>query len=341
MNAMTKTLSLEVVVEQPVMQAIVQRAYGPVDVLQLGDIARPAPREGEVLLRTHAAGLDRGTWHLMTGRPYLMRLMGFGFSAPKNPIAGLDVAGTVVALGPGVTKLQVGDEVFGIGQGSFAEYTCARVDKLARKPARLSFEEAAVLGVSGLTALQAVDAAGVEAGQHVLVVGASGGVGTYAVQLLKARGARVTAVASTSKLELVRSLGADAVVDHTKEDFTAPGPRYDAILDVGGNTPLSRLRRVLAPRGVLVFVGGEHGGDFTAGFERLLGAMLLAPFVKQRFVPLASKETGEGLERVKQLVDEGRLQPAVHGVWPLAQVPEAMRELVAGRVRGKVAISIR
>lgn len=340
MNAMTKTLSLEVVVEQPMMQAIVQSAYGAVDVLQLRDVARPVPKAGEVLIRTHAAGLDRGTWHMMTGRPYLMRLMGFGFSAPKNPTAGLDLAGTVVALGPDVTAFQIGDAVFGIGQGSFAEYTCARVDKLARKPERLSFEQAAVLGISGLTALQAIDAARVDAGQHVLVVGASGGVGSYAVQILKALGARVTALTTTSKLELVRSLGADAVVDRMKEDFTAGADRYDVILDLGGNTALSRLRRVLAPRGVLVFVGGEHGGDFTAGFERQLAAMMLAPFVKQRFVALMSKEEAAGLERLKELVDAGKLLPAVHGVWPLAQVPDAMRELVAGKVRGKIAISV-
>ncbi len=340
MNGMMTTTVAQMTHAQP-MQAIVQRSYGRVDVLQLGEIARPVVGPHQVLLEVRAAGMDRGTWHLMTGRPYLMRLMGFGFRRPNNRIAGLDVAGTVVAVGSGITRFKVGDAVFGIAEGSFAELALAREDKLARKPSALSFEQAAVCGVSALTALQTVrDAARVGAGQRVLIIGASGGVGSFAVQFAKAFGAEVTGVCSTAKIELVRSLGADHVVDYRTTDFTAGPARYDAILDLGGNTPLSRLRRVLTRRGVVVFVGGEHGGDWSAGFGRPLGAIILGLFVKQRFVMMAAREHFCDLVRIAAFVDEGKLRPLIDRTFTLRDVPEAMRRLEAGQVTGKIAIRV-
>jgi NADPH:quinone reductase-like Zn-dependent oxidoreductase len=322
------------------MQALLQRGYGGPEVLRTGEIAMPTAGEGEVLVKVHAAGIDRGTWHLMTGRPYLMRVMGFGFRAPKQPVAGLDLAGTVVALGAGVTKLRVGDRVFGIGRGSMAEYTCAREDKLAVIPNGASFEDAAVLGVSGITALQAIDAGGLVAGERVLVIGASGGVGTFAVQIARANGAVVTGVCSTAKVEMVRSLGAHDVIDYRTQDFTSGTTKYDLVIDVGGNTPLSRLRRTLTDTGRLVFVGGENGGDWTAGFGRVLFAMLLGMFVKQRFVMLASKEHSSYLERVAALFAAGELRAVIDRRIRLEDVPAALVELEAGRVAGKIVVQV-
>ena len=256
-------------------------------------------RDDEVLVRVHAAGLDRGTWHLMAGQPYLIRLMGYGLRAPKNRVPGLDVAGTVVAIGADVTRFAVGDEVFGVSRGSFAEYACAREDKLARKPANLTFDQAAVVAISGLTALQGLcDVGRLEAGQRVLIIGASGGVGTFAVQIAKAFGAEVTGVCSTAKLDLVRSLGADHVIDYTQDDFSDAPERYDLILDIGGNSSLSRLRRALTPSGTLVIVGGENGGRWTGGFGRQLRAVALSPFVRQRLVMKTPKEHYADLERL-------------------------------------------
>jgi NADPH:quinone reductase-like Zn-dependent oxidoreductase len=278
----------------------------------------------------------------MTGKPYLMRLMGFGFRRPKNPVMGLEVSGTVAAVGASVTRFKVGDEVFGIGQGTFAEYARAREDKLARKPATLTFEQAAVVGISGATALQSVcDAGRVRAGQRVLIIGASGGVGSFAVQIAKAMGAEVTAVCSAAKADLVRSLGADHVIDYARADFADGSQRYDLILDMGGNSPLSRLRRALAPEGTLVFVGGEHGGDITGGFfGRPLMALALSPFTRQRFAWFLNKEHFESLELLAGLIEAGKVTPAIDRVYPLHQAPDAMRELEAGRVRGKIAIKV-
>lgn len=320
------------------MRAILQSSYGSTDKLRLGDTARPSPGVGEVLVKVHAAGIDRGTWHLMTGRPYLMRLMGFGFWAPKNEVLGRDLAGTVVAVGRDVTRFSPGEAVFGIGEGTFAEYALAKAAKLSPKPRSLSFEQAAVVPVSGLTALQAVEAGRLTAGHAVLVIGSSGGVGTFAVQLAKARGARVTGVCSTSKIDLVRSLGADHVIDYRTEDFTAGTTKYDVILDAGGNTPLSKLRRVLATHGRLVFIGGEKGGDWSAGFGRPLLAFSLSPFVRQKFVMLMSREHHSGLDALAPLLEAGKLKPALERTWRLDEAVEAMRQLEAGRVRGKVAI---
>ena len=322
------------------MQAILQTTYGTADMFQLGTRARPAPGKGEVLIRVNAAGIDRGTWHLMAGQPYLMRLA-LGFRGPKNPVPGLDVAGTIVELGAGVTGFQVGDEVFGISKGSFAEYACARADKLARKPKNFSFAQAAVVGVSGLTALQALrDAGRVKAGQRVLITGASGGVGSYAVQLAKAFGAEVTGVCSTAKLEFVRALGASRVIDYTKEDFASGAERYDLIIDIAGNSPLARLRQVLSEKGTIVMVGGENGGALTGGLGRQFGAMFRSLFSKQRFVMKPPNENAADLDVLRELAEAGKFSPAIDSTWALAQVPDAMRYLVAGKVAGKISITI-
>ncbi|MDP1826010.1 MAG: NAD(P)-dependent alcohol dehydrogenase [Archangium sp.] len=326
--------------QQQTMQAILQTTYGTADMFHLGTHVRPTPGKGEVLIRVHAAGMDRGTWHLMAGKPYLMRLA-MGFRGPRNPVPGLDVAGTVVELGAGVTRFQVGDEVFGISKGSFADYACAREDKLARKPAHFSFTQAAVTGVSGLTALQALrDAGRVKAGQRVLIIGASGGVGSFAVQLAKSFGAEVTGVCSTSKLEAVRALGASRVIDYTKEDFSSGAERYDLILDIAGNSPLARLRKVLTPSGTIVFVGGEGGDALTGGMGRQLGAMVRSMFSKQRFVMKPPNENAADLEVLRELAEAGKFSPAIDSTWTLAQVPDAMRQLVAGKVAGKIAITV-
>lgn len=322
------------------MQAILQTTYGTAEALHLGARARPVAGNNEVLIRVAAAGMDRGTWHLMVGKPYLMRLA-LGFKGPKNPVPGLDVAGTVVEIGAAVTRFKVGDEVFGISKGSFAEYACAREDRLARKPSNLTFTQAAVVGVSGLTALQALrDAGRVQAGQRVLITGASGGVGSYAVQLAKSFGAEVTGVCSTAKLERVRQLGAARVIDYTKEDFARGDARYDLIIDIAGNSPLKRLRQVLTPTGTIVFVGGEDGGALTGGMDRQLGALIRGLFSKQRFVMKPPNENAADLEVLAQLAEAGKFTPAIDSTWPLAQAPEAMRQLVAGKVTGKLAVTI-
>jgi NADPH:quinone reductase-like Zn-dependent oxidoreductase len=246
------------------MKAIFRDVYGSPDVLQLGDVDEPEIGDDDVLMRVHAAGLGRNVWHVMAGLPYPMRLAGYGLRAPKNPLIGSDVAGVVEAVGEDGSNFRTGDEVFGIGEGSLAEYARARADKLAPKPSNLGFEQAAAVPVAGLTALQAVRDHGRAAPeQEVLIVGASGGVGTFAVQIAKAFGAHVTGVYSTQKAEMVRSIGADRVIDYTREDFAQSERRYDPILDVGGNSSLARLRCVLAPEGTLIIVGGEGGGRWS------------------------------------------------------------------------------
>jgi NADPH:quinone reductase-like Zn-dependent oxidoreductase len=321
------------------MRAIVQAGYGSADVLYLAEIGRPAAGDGEVLLRVHAAGLDRGTWHLMAGQPYLIRLVS-GLRVPKNPVPGLDVAGTVVAVGADVTGFAVGEEVFGIGHGSFAEYACARPDKLVRKPVSLTFAQAAVVAVSGLAALQGLrDAGRLQPGQHVLVTGASGGVGTFGVQIAKALGAQVTGVCSTAKTDLVASIGADHVLDYTRDDFAAGPQRYDLILDVGGNAALSRLRRALTPAGTLVIVGGEDGGRWT-GMGRQVRALALSPFTRQRLTTFVSRQRRADLETLAQLIEAGQLTPVIGKTYPLHQAPDAMRDLLAGHARGKLVIAV-
>jgi len=321
------------------MQAIVQAGYGSADILRVEEIDRPAIGAGEALVRVRAAGLDRGTWHLMAGQPYLIRLVA-GLRTPKNRVPGLDVAGTVVAAGSGVTRFQAGDEVFGISKGSFAEYAAARADKLARKPANLSFSQAAAIGVSGLTALQGLrDAGRLQPGQHVLIIGASGGVGTFAVQIAKALGAQVTGVCSTAKAGLVASIGADHVIDYTKDDFASGAQRYDLILDLAANTPLSRLRRILTPAGTLVIAGGENAGRWT-GMGRQVRALALSPFVRQRLTMLVSKQRHTDLERLAELTEAGDVTPVIGKTYPLRQAPDAMRDLQAGHARGKLVITM-
>ena len=326
--------------EVTIMRAIVQDSYGSAEVLRSAEIDRPEIAEHEVLLRVHAAGVDRGTWHLMTGTPYLMRMIGFGFRRPKNRVPGIDVAGVVAAVGSAVTKFQVGDEVFGMSRGSFAEYAAAREDKLALKPENASFEQAATVGISGGTALQALEAGRVQPGQRVLIIGASGGVGSYAVQLAKASGAEVTGVCGTEKLDLVTSLGADQVIDYTREDFADGVHHYDLIIDIAGNSSLSRLRRALTPTGTAVIVGGESKGNITGGIGRQLRAVLLTPFIGQRLTGLASKERASDSEILSAHVAAGTVTPSVDRIYPLDQVPAAMRHLAAGTVKGKIAITI-
>jgi len=321
------------------MRAIVQDSYGA-DVWRLAEIPPPEIADREVLVKVHAAGLDRGTWHIMTGLPYLGRLA-LGLRKPKSRVPGLDLAGTVAAVGSSVTRFAVGDRVFGIGRGSFAEHAAAREDKLALKPTNLTFEQAAVVPVSGLTALQGLrDVGRVEEGQRVLIIGASGGVGTYAVQLAKALGAHVTAVCGTAKTDLVRSIGADDVLDYTRDDFADGTRRYDVILDMAGNSTLSRLRRALAPTGTLVIGGGEGGGKMIGGIDRQLRALALSPFVGQRLTTFIAKEQHAGLEALTELIEAGAVTPSIERTYSLEQAPDAMRHLVAGEARGKLAIII-
>jgi NADPH:quinone reductase-like Zn-dependent oxidoreductase len=327
--------------EENSMKAMIRDTYGPPDVLELRDIDIPEIADDEVLVHEHAAGVGRDVWHVMTGLPYPIRIAGYGFRAPKNPVIGSDVAGVVEAVGKNVTRFQPGDEVFGIGKGSYAEYVCAREDKLANKPVNLSFEQAAVVAIMGSTALQALrDHGKVLPDQEVLIIGASGGVGTYAVQIAKAFGAHVSGVCSTQKVEMVRSIGADHVIDYTQEDFAEGDQRYDLILDIGGNSSLSRLRRALASRGTLVIVGGEGGGRWLGGTDRQLRAMMLSPFVSQKLGTFVNKENHEDLIVLGELIESGKITPVIDRTYPLAEVPEAIRYLEEGHARGKVVISV-
>jgi NADPH:quinone reductase-like Zn-dependent oxidoreductase len=323
------------------MKAIVQEAYGRADVvLRLADIDRPKPGDDEVLVRVAAASVDHGTWHLTTGLPYAMRLAGFGVRAPKAPNPGRAFAGTIESVGKHVTELNPGDAVYGTCDGSFAEYATAHPRLVAAKPANLSMEQAAAVPISGVTALQAVRKAQVQPGQHVLIVGASGGVGTFAVQIAKAFGAEVTGVCSSAKVDLVRSLGADHVIDYTRDDFTRGERRYDVILDTGGTRPLAHLRRVLTGRGTLVIVGGETGGRWLGGFDRSLRAVLLSPLVSQKLGMLASKENADDLVVLKELIESGQVTPALDRTYPLSETPQAIQHHKDGRARGKIVITV-
>jgi NADPH:quinone reductase-like Zn-dependent oxidoreductase len=323
------------------MKAIVQDAYGSTDVLELRDIDKPEVAGDEVLLRVKAAGVDQGVWHVMTGLPYPIRLAGYGLRAPKTAVPGTDVAGVVEAVGKDVSRFQPGDEVFGTGRGAFAEYARAPENQLAAKPANLTFEQAAVVAVSGVTALQGLrDHGRVEPGQRVLIIGASGGVGTFAVQLAKEFGAEVTAVCSTTKVDMVRALGADHVLDYTRDDFADGKQRYDLILDIGGNSSLSRLRRALAPKGTLVIAGGETGGRWLGGSDRQLRALLLSRFVGQTLGTFISKANHEDLIVLKELVEAGKVTLVIDRSYPLSEVPNAIRYVEEGRARGKVVITV-
>jgi NADPH:quinone reductase-like Zn-dependent oxidoreductase len=324
------------------MVAIVQAAWGtdPVTTLRLAEMERPSAGDGEVVIRVGAASVDQGTVHCMTGVPYAMRLAGFGIRRPKASNPGRAFAGTVAAVGNGVTGFELGDAVYGTCDGSFAEYVTARAGMVAGKPPSLTFEQAAAAPVSGVTALQAIRKANVASGQQVLVIGASGGVGSFAVQIAKALGATVTGVCSAAKIDLVRSLGAEHVVDYTREDLTESDRRYDVIIDLAGNRRLSTLRRCLTRRGTLVIVGGETGGRWLGGVDRSLRAVLLSPFVSQTLVMLTSKENTESLEELRGLIDGGGVTPAVDRTYPLGETAAAIRRVHDGNVRGKVVISI-
>jgi NADPH:quinone reductase-like Zn-dependent oxidoreductase len=322
------------------VKAIIRDAYGSVDVLRLADIDQSVAGDADVLVRVHAAGVDQGVWHLMTGTPYVMRLAGFGIRAPKNPLLGYDVAGRVEAVGAQVTEFQTGQEVFGTCRGSFAEYAVARPDRLLSKPDNVSFEQAAAVPISGYAALQAVrQHGGVRPGQRVLIIGAGGGVGTLAVQIAKAEGAEVTGVCSASKTELVRSVGADHVIDYTREDFADGRNRYDVILDIAGNRSLSELRRALTTRGTLVIVGAEDAGNWL-GIRRQLRAAALSPFVRQKLGFFISKERRQDLEELRRLLEAGTIRAVVDRTFPLEEVPAAIRYLRDGHARGKVVITV-
>jgi len=323
------------------MKAIVQDVYGPAEVLELREIDAPIVGDDEVLIQVHAAGVDPGVWHLMTGLPYLVRLMGFGLRAPKTRVRGRDVAGTVEAVGRNVSAFKPGDEVYGIADGTFAERVSANAQHLALKPSNLTFEQAAAVPISGLTALHGIrDAGQVKPGQAVLVIGASGGVGTYAVQLAKAFGAEVTGVCRTEKMALVLSIGADHVIDYTREDFTDGTRRFDLILDTGGRRPLSELRRALKQEGTVVVVGGEGGGRWLGGFQRQLTAPLVTLFGKQKFIALMPDESQEGLVTLKELIEAGRVRPVVDRAYPLDEAADAIRYLAEGHARGKVVVQV-
>jgi NADPH:quinone reductase-like Zn-dependent oxidoreductase len=324
------------------MKAITQETYGPPNVLDFRDVEDPVIEDEDVLIRVHAAGAGPDVWHIMTGQPYMARPV-LGLRRPKIRVRGWDVAGTVEAVGAGVTTFRPGDEVMGVAEaGSFAEFAVTPAEKLVRKPANVSFEQAAAVPVSGVTALQAVrDKAMVLPGQKVLVIGAAGGVGTMAVQMAKAFGAEVTGVASTSKLDLVRSIGADAVIDYTREDFTDGSRTWDVIVDTAGRRPLRRLRRALTPKGTLVVVGGDGGGRWTGGFFRgILRGPLLSLFVGQRLGGLNSKVNQEDLQAVTDLVEAGSVTPVIGRTYSLPEAADAIRELATGHARGKLVIAI-
>ncbi len=332
------------------MRAMTQDRYGSADVLALADIDRPVAGDDEVLIRVRAAGVGPDVWHLMTGLPYFVRLMGVGLRRPKARIVGRDVAGSVEAVGKDVTEFQPGDEVFGSCRGAFAEYACAGAGSesgiggdgvIAPKPVNLTFEQAAGVPTSAGSALQGLrDAGGIQAGQSVLIIGASGGVGTFAVQLAKEFGAQVTGVCSTPKLDLVRSIGADHVIDYTREDFAGGAQRYDLILDTAGRRSLSHLRRALTPRGTLVIVGGEGGGRLTGGFERQLRAVLLSRFVDQRLLALTAVDRREDLLFLKDLIEAGKLTPVIDKTYPLDEAPKALADADEGHGRGKRIITV-
>ncbi|MFF0033415.1 NAD(P)-dependent alcohol dehydrogenase [Streptomyces avermitilis] len=324
------------------MTAVVQERYGaePEAVLRIARLVRPGIGPDEVLVRVRASSVDRGTWHMMAGLPYAVRPVS-GLRRPKLPNPGRNIAGVVEAVGSDVTGFAPGDEVYGTAVAAFADYAAARPDRIAPKPAGLTFEEAATVPVSALTALQAVrDKAKVQGGRQVLITGAAGGVGTFAVQLAHSFGARVTAVVSTPKLDAVRALGADHVIDYTREDFLAGPRRYDAIIDIAGNRSLRDLRRALTPRGRLVITGGETNGAWLGGTDRQLRAQMLSPFTGQHLGTFISSEGADGLRDLTALIDAGALSPVVDRVYPLTKTAAAVRHLLDGRVTGKLALTL-
>jgi NADPH:quinone reductase-like Zn-dependent oxidoreductase len=324
------------------MKAIVQDRYGSADVLEFRDIVAPVVGDDDVLVRVRAAGCGPDVWHIMAGMPYLARLS-IGFRRPKVAVRGWDLAGTVEAVGTNVTAFEPGDEVMGIAEGgSFAELASTPSNKLVSKPAGLTFEQAAAVPISGVTALRAVrDEGDVQPGQSVLVIGAAGGVGSLAVQVAKARGAQVTGVCSTSKSDLVRSVGADDVIDYTREDFADGTRRWDVIVDTAGRRSLSQLRRALTPKGTLVIVGGDGGGRWTGGFFRgMLRAPVVSMFVGQRLRGLATKIENDDLQTLTELIEAGSVKPVIDRTYPLVEAPDAIRYLHEGHPAGKIVITV-
>ena len=321
------------------MQAIVHSRYGPPDALEVRDIEKPAISDDAVLVRVHAAAVGKGDWLTVRGLPYVAR-MRYGLPKPKHPVPGFDVAGRVEAVGPNVAQLRPGDAVFGWCDGSFAEYASVPEGQLALKPGNLTFEQAAAVPISGFAALQALrDTGGVQPGQTVVVIGASGGVGSFAVQLAKAFGAEVTGVCSTKSLEMVRSIGADHVIDYTQQDFTRTGKRYDLILEMAGNRALADLRRALTPKGTLVLVGGS-GGRWFMGTGRTLRAVVVSPFVGQRLRSFFSKPRGADLVALKELIEAGKVTPVIDRTFPLSETPEAIRYVGERSTQGKIVITV-
>src|SRR5215218_6898279 len=321
------------------MKAIVHSRYGAPDVLELKDIHQPVVNDDAVLVRVHAAAVGKGDWLTVGGLPYVAR-MRYGLPKPKHPVPGFDVAGHIEAVGSNVTQLQPGAAVFGWCEGSFAEYASVPQGQLVRKPTNLSFEQAAAVPISGFAALQALrDTGGVQPGQKVVIIGASGGVGSFAVQLAKAFGAEVTGVCSTKSLEMVRSVGADHVIDYTQQDFTRSGQRYDLILEMAGNRSLADLRRALTPKGTLVLVGGS-GGRWFMGTGRTLRAVLVSPFVGQRLWSFLSKPKRADLVVLQELLEAGKLAPVIDRTFPLSETPEAIRYVGERSTQGKTVITV-
>jgi NADPH:quinone reductase-like Zn-dependent oxidoreductase len=321
------------------MQAIIHSKYGPPDALELNDIDQPVITDDAVLVRVHAAAVGKGDWLTVQGLPYVARLR-YGLPKPKHPVPGFDVAGRIEAVGSNVTQLQPGDEVFGWCEGSFAEYASVPEGQLAPKPPNLSFEQAAAVPISGFAALQALrDTGGVQPGQTVVIIGASGGVGSFAVQLAKAFGAEVTGVCSTKSLDMVRSIGADHVIDYTQQDFTRTGQHYDLILEMAGNRSLADLRRALTPKGTLVLVGGS-GGRWFMGTGRTLRAVVTSPFVGQRLRSFFSKPRGADLVVLQEFLETGKVTPVIDRTFPLREAAEAIRYVGERSTQGKTVITV-
>lgn len=320
------------------MKAIVQHKYGSPEVLELEEIDKPVVKDDDVLVRVHAAAVNIGDWHLMRGVPYVVRMV-VGLLKPKNSVPGMDIAGKVEAVGKNVKQLQPGDELFGWCKGAFAEYARAGENNFVPKPAGLTFEQAAAVGVSASTALHALrDQGKVQPGQKVLIIGASGGVGTFAVQLAKSFGAEVTGVCSTRNVDLVRSIGADQVIDYTQEDFAHSGQRYDLILDISGNRSLSDCRRALTAQGTYVLVGGSVGRWF--GLARSIKVLLWSPFVSRRLRTFISTNNKEDLVVLKELIEAGKVTPVIDRTYRLSETPEAIGYVGEGHARGKVVITV-
>jgi NADPH:quinone reductase-like Zn-dependent oxidoreductase len=326
------------------VKAIVRDTYGSADVLELTDIDKPEPGDDEVLLRVHAASVNPADWHILRGVPYIARMQ-FGLGKPKDRVLGCDVAGHIEAVGNNVTMLQPGEEVFGSpfmhGLGAFAEWACISEDLLAPKPANLSFEQVAAVPLAALTALQALrDQGRIEPGYKVLIIGASGGVGTFAVQIAKSFDAEVSGVCSTRNLEMVRALGAEHVIDYTQEDFTHSGQKYDLIFQLAGTLSPSECRSALTSNGTLLISSGESEGSWIGPLDRVIKALVLSPFVSQKMASFTVKPNREDLQLLKRFIEDGTITPVIDRTYPLAEVPEAIGYLEEGHAQGKVVISV-